>query len=511
MKAVAATIAFALALSAPAFGATGNIYRLAGTSSGNTGDNGAAINAQMVSPVDVLPFADGSYLIADSAGQRIRRVSPGGTITTVAGDSSVCPGGGAACGDGGAATAAQLRTVRGIEPAPGGDGFLLADTNNHRVRKVSAAGTITTIAGTGLVCSAGTNPCGDGGSATAAVLRSPADVSLTADGGYLIADGDAHRIRKVTAGGTITNVAGTGTQSFSGDGGPATAATLDGPSGVASTPDGGYLIADAGNRRVRRVSPGGTISTVAGTGAAGFSGDGGPATNAAVGPRQAQPSADGGFLIADQVNQRVRHVSPEGIISTVAGSGSAGNAGDGGAAVAAQLTGPQAAHPTPGGGFLIADQGNSRVRYVDSAIVAALPGPAGATGPAGFPAAGAPGANGGSGVNGGAGATGPAGRNGRSVSATCKVSTPRKGKKRTPSVTCTIKQVAASAARVRVRLSRGRAVLASGSAAVEGATVRLVLPMRRAKAARNCTLSVSIESEAGRSTTTQPLRLGGSS
>ena len=203
-------------------------------------------------------------------------------------------------GDGGAASAAQLSGPDGVAATADG-GFLIADTSNNRERKVSPAGTITTVAGTtfGLT--------GDGGAATAAKLGVPYGVAVTADGGFLIADTSNSRVRKVSATGTITTVAGT-TRGLSGDNGAATAAQLSGPFGVAVTADGGFLIADTGNARVRKVSPAGTITTVAGT-TSGLSGDNCAADAAKLFPAGVAVTADGGFLIADQSNNRVRKVS----------------------------------------------------------------------------------------------------------------------------------------------------------------------------------------------------------
>ena len=152
-----------------------------------------------------------------------------------------------------------------------------------------------------------------------------------AGGGYLVTDQSNERVRRVGADGTITTVAGNGTAGFSGDGGPATAAQLDTPNGVAATPDGGLLIADSNSHRVRRVAADGTITTVAGTGVPGFSGDNGPATAAQLNfPDSVAVLPDGGFLIADNDNNRVRRVAADGTISTVAGIGTAGAGGDGG-------------------------------------------------------------------------------------------------------------------------------------------------------------------------------------
>jgi len=165
--------------------------------------------------------------------------------------------------------------------------------------------------------------------------------------------------------GLIVTVAGTGSFGFSGDGGPATSARLNYPAGVAATADGGFLIADSNNNRVRKVTQSGTIKTVAGTGTAGSSGDGGPATSAQLNlPVGVAATADGGFLIADQSNHRVRKVTQSGTIKTVAGTGTAGSAGDGGPATSARLNGPYGVAATADGGFLIADSNNHRVRFV---------------------------------------------------------------------------------------------------------------------------------------------------
>jgi hypothetical protein len=278
-----------------------------------------------------------------------------GTISTIAGSDAF----GDFFGDGGPATAAALDSPYGVSVMPDG-GYVIADTTNDRVRRVFPDGTIKTVAGTGAI-----GFSGDGGPATAATLRGPIGVAAMPDGGFLIADPATSRIRRVSATGIITTVAGDGSFGFSGDDGPATAAQIWAPNGVAALPDGGFLIADTGNSRVRRVSPDGTITTVAGAGTAGLSGDGGPATAADLNvPYSVAAAADGGVLIADTGNRRVRRVSPAGVITTVAGTGVQGSTGDGGAATAAQLNFPSGVAATPDGGVLIADWFADRVRRV---------------------------------------------------------------------------------------------------------------------------------------------------
>jgi uncharacterized repeat protein (TIGR01451 family) len=225
------------------------------------------------------------------------------------------------------------------------------------------AAVISTSAGDGV---AGFS--GDGAQATSAELNAPAAVAPMSDGGFLVADTANNRIREVFANGTITTVAGNGIAGFSGDGGLATSAELNAPTGVAPTPGGGFLIADQGNERIREVTALGVISTVAGNGTAGFAGDGGPAASAELNsPTSVTPTSDGGFLVADTANNRIRKVSAggaTGAITTVAGNGIAGFNGDGVPATSAELNAPKGVAPTPSGGFLIADTQNNRVRSV---------------------------------------------------------------------------------------------------------------------------------------------------
>ena len=357
---IAAALAVSAALVAGASlasGATNDITTVVGTGQpGFSGDDGLASSAQIASPTAVAATADGGYLISDQGNSRVRRVSPAGVITTVAGNGT--PGFG---GDDGLATGAQLNAPNGLAETPDG-GFLIADSNNNRVRKVSPTGFITTVAGTGAAGGGG-----DDGLAINAQLSFPVGLAVRPDGSFLIGDNDNHRVRQVSAGGTITTVAGTGTPGFGGDDGLATGAQLNSPSGVAFTPDGGYLVADAGNQRVRRVSPSGTITTVAGSDASpGFGGDGEQATLAQLNnPLAAVPLADGGFAIADTNNNRVRQVSAAGTITTMAGTGAPGFGGDGGPASAAQLNSPFAVALTTLGHLVIADAFNHRVRQVE--------------------------------------------------------------------------------------------------------------------------------------------------
>jgi hypothetical protein len=345
----------ALGAVAPATSAAADrIFTAAGTGvEGFSGDGGPAGLGDMNHPRGLAVLPDGGFLIAEAFGHRIRRVLPDGTMTTVAGT-----GVKGFSGDGGPATSARLNLPHAVAPLPDG-GFLIDDTNNNRIRRVWPDGRITTVAGTG----AG-GFSGDDGAATAARIGAPRGIDASPDGGYLIADSNNHRIRRVSPGGTITTVAGTGVKGFSGDGGPATSARLNLPFGVAVLPGGGFLVAEPANSRVRRVSPDGTITTVAGTGVRGFSGDGGPATSARLdNPHNVEPLPDGGFLIADTQNHRIREVSADGTIRTVAGTGSPGFGGEAGPPASAQLYTPKSIVPF-GGGLLVADSSNNRVRFI---------------------------------------------------------------------------------------------------------------------------------------------------
>jgi hypothetical protein len=376
----ACTTAATVLWAAPGLAATGDISTVAGTGvAGLFGDGGPATSAQLNLPRAVNPIPTGGFLITDRENNRVRRVWPDGIITTVAGSGPIGAANGGFSGDGGPAVEAQLNFIHDAAPTPEG-GFLISDLKNQRVRYVSPAGTINTVAGSGpfgCFCEGGFS--GDGGPASAARLANPHGLAVNSDGSYLIADTDNNRVRRVATDGTISTVAGSGpvgngNGSFAGDGGPATSARLNRPFEVAPTPDGGFLIADTGNQVIRRVAPDGTITTVAGLpGSSGFSGDGGPATAGRLSaPHGIAALSDGGILIADKNNQRVRWVAPDGTISTVAGSGPTGDAsgsygGDGGLATQALLNRPKSVAATPDG-FLIADESNDRIRFVDLSV-----------------------------------------------------------------------------------------------------------------------------------------------
>ena len=258
----------------------------------------------------------------------------------------------------------------------GQGGYYIADTGNHRIRRVDAAGVITTVAGTGTAAYSG-----DGGPATAARLNNPHRITLAPNGDLVIADTNNHRIRRVDANGIITTIAGTGTAGNTGDNGQATAARLRSPSDVTYDAAGNLYVADRGNHKVRRIATNGVITTVAGTGTSGFLGDGGPATSARLfTPYGVDVDDQGRLFIADFDNNRIRMVAG-GLISTVAGNGNAGNTGDGAPATEAELHKPICVRSVPGDRLIICDYNNNRVREVtDQGIIGTIVG----TGELGF-------------------------------------------------------------------------------------------------------------------------------
>jgi len=324
---------------------------------GYAGDAGAATSAQLNYPQGIAVDSSGNIFIADCFNHRVRKVTPDGVISTVAGTGTA-----GRAGDGAAATSATLRNPCGVAVDSAGN-IYIGDTRNHAVRKVATGGTISKLAGLGEA-----GYYGDGLAAVEAALSAPLGVALDSAGNVYIADVFNHRIRKVATDGKIATVAGNGVVGYSGDDGPATGATLAYPHSVALDAAGNLYIADTHNDCIRKVAPDGTITTVAGSGMAGFAGDGGAATQAQLNyPKGLALDAAGNIFIADTFNNRIRVVTPDGKIATVAGSGAFGDWGDGGPATDAMLRFPTGVAVGPAGRVYIADDQNSRIRLLTPA------------------------------------------------------------------------------------------------------------------------------------------------
>ncbi len=427
---------------------SGIITTVAGNGTqGYSGDGGPAVSAQFSRPNGVAVDGAGNLFIVDTGNFRVRKVSPSGIVTTVAGNGTL-----GFSGDGGPADRAQLNEPAGVA-VDGAGNLFIADTGNQRIRKVLKDGTIATVAGDGTF-----GASGDGGAATSAQLAGLNGVAVDGAGNLFITafyydcdvtyasirkvsasgiittvadvagsgvavDGagnlfivDYDQVLKVSSSGIITTVAGSRNQSSSGDddGGPATRARLNGPVGVAVDGAGNLFIADSNNFRVRKVSPSGIITTVAGNGTIGNSGDGGPATSAQLfGPTGVAVDTAGNLFIAgtgfskvsptgiittvsgiglgygvavdgagnlfisEPYGYHVRKVSPSGIITTVAGTGIPGYSGDGGPATRAQLNTPDDLALDRAGNLLIADVYNGLRRVSPDGIITTVPGAGG--------------------------------------------------------------------------------------------------------------------------------------
>ena len=319
----------------------------------------SATNAYLWFPRGVAADGSGNLLIADSTANHIQKVTPAGAFSTIAGTGS--PG---CCFDNGPATAALLNGPYSVTTDAAGS-IYFSDRGNHRVRKISTSGMITTVAGAGSFSSGGSFD-GDAGPATKAHLNLPAGIAFDAAGNLFIADEYNHRVRRMALDGTISTFAGNGMAGYSGDGGPATMAQLNFPVSLAFDSAGNLYIADLSNNRVRMVTPGGTISTFAGNGKAGYSGDGGQAKSASLnGPISLTFDPTGNLYMAENgAGQRIRRISPAGIITTIAGQGFAGFAGDGGPSTQALINSPDGSMAVSNGNLYFTDTSNQRVRVI---------------------------------------------------------------------------------------------------------------------------------------------------
>lgn len=334
-----------------------NIYTYAGNgSSGFSGDGGLATQAQIKLPLGIACDASGNIYISDTQNHRIRQVNNLWNINTIA-------GGGSSTGDNGLAINAMIANPYKIAFDLVGN-LYIAEYGYNRIRKINTSGIITTVAGDGNAIG---GFAGDGGLATMAKLNGPQAVAVDASGNIYIADMLNNRIRMVNAAGIITTVAGTGGNSYTGDGGPATYAQLNLPMDIKLDPNGNILIADGANHCVRKINTSGIISTIAGTGVLGNSGDGGLATSAQIGPISAiELDPMGNLFIADGGYGVIRKVNGSGIIQTIAGTGTAGYSGDGGPALSAQIQPFDICLDTSGNVYIV-DTYVNRVRVICNA------------------------------------------------------------------------------------------------------------------------------------------------
>lgn len=363
-------------------------------------DNGPATSASLNSPNGVFADNAGNLYIADTTNYLIRKVDSKGIMHTVAGNAHQCQSPTSSCGDGGFATGATMSSPIGVATDAAGN-IYIADSKDNKIRVVNTQkGTIViagvtiahlniaTIAGTGVKCATPTMPCGDGGSATAALLNNPQGVVVDSAGNIYVADAGDHRIRIISTAGVITAYAGTGNTCNlgvgCGDGGPALSANISGPWQISLDSAGDLFLTDGPENKVREVVPGSsgnpaTIQSVAGSGKQAFGGDGGAPLSAYLNaPHGVWVDATGNITIGDTGNQRVRVVS-QSIINTQAGGGSGG---DGGSALGSDaiLGGDRGIALDPTGNLFIADTGNNRIREVSGGNITTVAG----TGIAGY-------------------------------------------------------------------------------------------------------------------------------
>jgi sugar lactone lactonase YvrE len=337
------------------------ILPVAGTGSYGYSD-GAAASAAIDAVYAIACDAQGNIYFTDSWNNRVRRIGTDRMVTTLAGTGEA-----GFSGDNGSALDAKLNCPHGIAVDDQGNVYV-SDSGNARVRKITPSGIISTIAGTGQV-----GFSGDDGPAASAQFNFPRGLALHEDGNLYIADSLNFRIRKIDLQGTISTVAGMGAHGNSGDGGLAIEATIGLVQSISIDSAGHIIFADVYNHCVREITPGGNISSISG-GGFGSAGDGGPAASAQFRfPHGLVADSQGRIFIADSGNHRIRMIDTNGIVTTVAGTGTAGFSGDGAAATWAQMDYPYAVALDPSGCLLIADLRNYRVRKFDTSFKTFIP------------------------------------------------------------------------------------------------------------------------------------------
>jgi trimeric autotransporter adhesin len=326
----------------------GTITTVVGNGLGaSSGDGGPATEASVSAPGVVGVDAQGNLYITD-ADVRVRKIDPSGVISTVVGPSA---GGQSAPGKAG-----ELEGGYGTVD-PQGNLYLW---NRDKIVRVTPSGEVSTVAGTGQRGSSG-----DGGPATEARLWADyAGLAIDAEGNLYVTQSHANVVRKVDTDGIITTIAGTGKPGFSGDGGPAAKAQLNFPTAVGADGEGNIYISDSENHRVRRIDTDGIITTVAGNGKKGFPDDGAMATEVPIGGTVVRADTEGNIYITDEGYPGIFKVNPEGVLTVLAGTGEDGYSGDGGPATEAQLSAPTTVAIGPDGNLYIADWGNNRIRMV---------------------------------------------------------------------------------------------------------------------------------------------------
>jgi uncharacterized protein (TIGR03437 family) len=331
------------------------ISTVVGTGTGGfAGDAAAANVAQVNFPMSIARSAAGTLYIADTFNVRVRTVQTDGIIRTVIGTGTR-----GFSGDGAAATSALISSPYGVAVDAAGN-IYFSDSQNNMVRKVSTAGTITRIAGSGVQGFGG-----DGANAVDAWMSLPTGIAVDNAGNVFVADTQNHRVRRIGTDGKIATVLGTGQPNFNGDDGPGEQAAVFYPEGLSLDSAGNLYVADTFNHRIRRLSTSGIVTTVAGNGIAAFRGDGGQAATASLNyPRGVFFDASGNVLIADSINNRIRMVTENGVIRTIAGNGLFGDAGDDGPAAQALFRYPRAVISNGAGGYLVLDTDNHRIRQL---------------------------------------------------------------------------------------------------------------------------------------------------
>ncbi|ADP85100.1 serine/threonine-protein kinase [Pseudofrankia inefficax] len=316
--------------------------------------SGPTLTVPNLAPLHLFMGTDGSVYVSSLDTNIVHRISKDGTVTPIAGNGTA-----GFSGDGGPATSAELNGP-GTAVVDKNGNIYVPDTANNRIRKITPDGKITTVVGNGT---AGFS--GDGGPATQAEINSVEGIAVGPDGSLYLADYSNERIRKVTPDGIISTIAGTGTKGYTSTPTPALSAQISDPNSVVIADDGTIYIGNLGSDSVQKIGKDGILSPFAGNGKTGRTGDGGDAANATLSIPDLALGPDGTVYISNYGSDTVRKVTPDGVITTIAGTGAEGNTGDGGPATAAQLKSPSSVVVDASGAVYIADNGNKEIRRVD--------------------------------------------------------------------------------------------------------------------------------------------------